>query len=100
MSVNLWWAMNDGMTGHVWLGPHELRLISEEMLLQGMAESFPLEKLNAGPGAERVRITPQEIEGALAVAEEEPTALGDRKLWGDWLEFLDGARHKGGLLVG
>lgn len=97
MSVNLWWAHNDGMTGHVWLGPHELRSLAEEMVLQGMAESFPLAKLAPN---ERGRITPQEIEGALAVAQPEPVALGDAKLWQEWLAFLDGARHKGGVVVG
>ncbi len=97
MSVNLWWAHNDGMTGHVWLGPHELRGLAEEMVLQGMAESFPLGKLSP---RERGRITPQEIEGALAVALPEPVALGDARLWQEWLAFLDGARHKGGVVVG
>jgi hypothetical protein len=96
MSVHLWWAQNDGMSGHVWLGPRELDLLRQEMLLQGMAESFPVDKLAP---EEESRITPQEIEGALAVADENPTALPDPKLWRDWLAFLDGARHKGGLVL-
>ena len=97
MSVNLWWAHNDGMTGHAWLGGDQLRLLCEEMLLQGMAQSLPLEKLE--PTRDGRRITPQEIEGALALASPEPLAITDRKLWEDWLAFLEGARHKGGLLV-
>jgi hypothetical protein len=44
-------------------------------------------------------VTPQQIEGALEVASDEPTAMADEKLWRDWLAFLEGARHKGGLLI-
>ena len=99
MSVNLWWRFNDGMTGHVWLGEREIHALRQEMVLQGMAEAFPLEKLAPQEGEERGEIAPQQIEGALEVAREEPTSLEDEKLWRDWLAFLDGARHKGGLLV-
>lgn len=99
MSVNLWWAFNDGMTGHVWLGEREIEALRQEMVLQGMAEAFPVEKLVPQTGDERAQVTPQQIEGALEVASEEPTAMADVRLWQDWLRFLDGARHKGGLLV-
>lgn len=99
MSVNLWWAFNDGLTGHVWLGEREVEALRQEMLLQGMAEAFPLEKLAPQAGEERARVSPQEIEGALAVAVADPAAMADAKLWRDWLDFLDGARHKGGLIV-
>lgn len=96
MSVNLWWAFNDGMTGHVWLGEREAHMLRQEMLLQGMAEAFPVEKL--APSRDTRRVTPQQVEAALAVASEEPTSV-DRKLWTDWLAFLEGARHKGGLVL-
>lgn len=99
MSVNLWWRFNDGMTGHVWLGEREVHALQQEMVLQGMAEAFPVDKLAPQTGDERRQVAPQEIEAALEVASEEPTQLEDAKLWHDWLAFLDGARHKGGLLV-
>ena len=99
MSVNLWWRFNDGMTGHVWLGEREVHALRQEMVLQGMAEAFPVEKLAPQADEERAQVTPQEIEAALEVASEEPTQLEDAKLWRDWIAFLDGARHKGGLLV-
>ena len=99
MSVNLWWAFNDGMTGHVWLGEREVEALRQEMVLQGMAEAFPVEKLAPKTGEHRAQVTPQQLEGALEVASETPTAMGDEKLWRDWLSFLDGARHKGGLVI-
>jgi hypothetical protein len=99
VSVSLWWAFNDGMTGHVWLGERELEALRQEMVLQGMAEAFPVDKLAPQLGEARAQVTPQQIEGALEVASEEPTAMADEKLWRDWLVFLDGARHKGGLLI-
>lgn len=99
MSVNVWWAFNDGMSGHVWLGERELDALRREMVLQGMAEAFPVEKLAPQAGEERAQVTPQQIEAALEVASGDPTAIADEKLWRDWLGFLDGARHKGGLLI-
>jgi hypothetical protein len=99
VSVNVWWAFNDGMTGHVWLGEREIEALRQEMVLQGMAEAFPVEKLISQTAEERAQVTPQQIERALEVASEAPTAIGDGKLWRDWLAFLDGARHKGGLLI-
>ncbi len=99
MSVNVWWAFNDGLTGHVWLGEREVDALRREMVLQGMAEAFPVEKLTPQTGEERARVTPQQIEGALEVASEPPTAMADEKLWSDWLRFLEGARHKGGLVI-
>jgi hypothetical protein len=99
VSVNVWWAFNDGMSGHVWLGERELDALRREMVLQGMAEAFPVEKLASQTGEERAQVTPQQIEGALEVASDDPTAMADKKLWRDWLAFLEGARHKGGLLI-
>jgi hypothetical protein len=99
VSVNVWWAFNDGMSGHVWLGERELDALRREMVLQGMAEAFPVEKLAPQAGEERAQVTPQQIEAALEVASGDPTAIADEKLWRDWLGFLDGARHKGGLLI-
>ena len=68
MSVNLWWAFNDGMTGHVWLGEREVDALRREMVLQGMAEAFPVEKLAPKAGEHRAQVTPQQIEAALEVA--------------------------------
>lgn len=99
MSVNVWWAFNDGMSGHVWLGEREVDALRQEMVLQGMAEAFPVEKLAPQTSEQRAQVTPQQIEGALDLASEEPTAIADEKLWRDWLRFLEGARHKGGLLI-
>jgi hypothetical protein len=99
VSVNLWWAFNDGMSGHVWLGEREVEALRQEMVLQGMAEAFPVEKLTPQAGEERARVTPQQIEGALETATETPTSMADEKLWRDWLQFLAGARHKGGLVI-
>jgi hypothetical protein len=99
VSVNIWWAFNDGMSGHVWLGEREVDALRREMVLQGMAEAFPVEKLAPQAGDDRARVTPQQIEGALEVASDDPTAMADEKLWRDWLAFLEGARHKGGLLI-
>ena len=75
MSVNLWWAFNDGLSGHVWLGERELEALRREMVLQGMAEAFPVEKLAPQTGEERAQVTPQQIEGALEVAS------GTRRRW-------------------
>ena len=99
MSVNLWWAFNDGMSGHVWLGEREVEALRKEMVLQGMAEAFPVEKLAPQAGEQRAQVTPQEIERALETATEDAASIADEKLWRDWLDFLEGARHKGGLLI-
>src|SRR5205807_2030714 len=95
VSFNLWWAQNDGMSGHVWLSVGDLLAIRDEMEAQGMT-AIPAEKL-APP--ERATITAAEVEDALAHASNEPRTIADAKLWRDWLAFLDGARTRGGILV-
>jgi hypothetical protein len=88
--VRLYWARNDGMSGHVFLDPVDVELLREEMVLQGVM----LPRLEPG-----VHITATEVDAALEAAAPEPIGLGDRKLWADWLGFLQGASVNGGLLV-
>jgi len=106
MSVNLWWAKNDGMSGHVWLGVGELLALGGEMLAQGMAreggrdgtgDGIPLGEL--APTAGEGRVSADEVEHALAVASPEPLTMTDAKLWEDWLRFLEGAATHGGIIV-
>jgi hypothetical protein len=87
VSVRLYWARNDGMSGHVFLSPLERSALEREMLLQGMA---------LRPGT---HLTATEVDSALEAAAPEPLSLDDRKLWTDWLAFLRGASVNGGLLV-
>ncbi len=111
---NLWWRWNDGMRGHAWLAPAEMRGLIEEMLLQGMAwQQDPAGAQAASPARRAGRgiavskllarggavVTPQEIEEAMEVAGPEPLTLPEPKLWHDWISFLDGARQNGGILV-
>ena len=95
MSFNLWWAENDGMSGHVWLSVGDLLTLGEEMEAQGIT-AIPAAKLAP---RERELITADEIEEALAAASDEPRTLQDAKLWRDWLAFLDGGRSRGGIVV-
>jgi len=82
------------MTGHVFLPAPQFEALLREMALQGMIVSF------AGLGDRpHVRITVGELEDALEHASADPIELDDRRLWGDWLEFLDGAARNGGLVV-
>ena len=106
MSVNLWWAENDGMSGHVWLGAGELLAVGGEMLVQGMAHEGGREAAGAGiplaelaPRGQEGRVSVAEVEGALDAASPEPLTLGDSKLWKDWLQFLEGAARHGGIVV-
>lgn len=116
MGFNLWWVRNDGIGGHAWLGPRDMRSLQEEMLAQGMAwrrgeetggegtasppaqtrVGIPVHKLAPSAGE---NVTPREIAEAIQVASSEPRTLSDRKLWEDWLAFLDGARRHGGILI-
>jgi hypothetical protein len=89
VSIRLYWARNDGMTGHAFLDPDDVELLRQEMVLQGVM----LPRLEPG-----VHITVTEVDSALESAAEDPIAL-DRKLWADWLAFLRGASANGGLLV-
>jgi hypothetical protein len=90
MSVRLYWARNDGMSGHVFLDPLDVERLREEMTLQGAI----LPRLEPG-----TQITATEIDAALDSIAPEPIALADRKLWADWVGFLKGASVNGGLLV-
>ncbi len=94
MSPRFYWARNDGMSGHVFLTAPQLEALLREMRVQGMDVSF------AGLGDRpRLQITVGELEAALADAAPDPIELDDRRLWEDWLRFLDGAARNGGLIV-
>jgi hypothetical protein len=106
MSVNLWWAENDGMSGHVWLGAGELVALGGEMVAQGMAHEGGRETTGVGiplaelaPSGREGRISVAEVEHALEAASAEPFTLDDSKLWEDWLRFLEGAATHGGIVV-
>jgi hypothetical protein len=88
--LRLYWARNDGMSGHVFLSPLESSALEREMALQAM--QFP--KLRPD-----MHISATEIDEALESADPEPISLDDRKLWSDWLSFLQGASTNGGVLV-
>jgi hypothetical protein len=88
--VRLYWARNDGVSGHVFLDPVDVERLREEMVLQGV----DLPRLEPG-----VHITMTEVDRALEAASDDPIALDDAKLWRDWLAFLRGASVNGGLLV-
>jgi hypothetical protein len=90
----LYWARNDGLSGHVWLNDADRAALAREMLLQGMG-SFPVATFERG---ERMQVTVGEIEEALGAAASEPVSV-DERLWRDWLAFLTGATENGGLLV-
>jgi hypothetical protein len=87
--LRLYWARNDGMTGHVFLTPLDRSALEREMMLQGMS----LPELRSG-----MHVTMTEIDAALAAASADPISV-EPKLWNDWLRFLEGASTNGGLLV-
>jgi hypothetical protein len=87
-----YWANNDGLGGHVWLGERDLRALTDEMLVQGMP--WPAERVESDD-----LIAADELEAVLGPADPEPKVLPDAKLWLDWLRFLEGAARNGGLLV-
>lgn len=92
MGVAFYWALNDGMSGHVWLSESDLGALADEMLVQGMP--WPAERVASGGS-----ISVAEIEAVLAPAEPKPKVLTQDELWLDWLRFLAGAAVNGGLLV-
>jgi len=92
--LRLYWARNDGMTGHVFLGPREHDALAAEMEEQGMGGWLSADAL-----APDARIPPGQIDLALAKASEATLVLDDQKLWTDWLRFLRGAAENGGLVV-
>jgi hypothetical protein len=87
--LRLYWARNDGMTGHVFLAEQELAALEQEMVLQGM----DLPGLKPG-----IQVSFTEVDAALATASPDPISI-EPKLWNDWLRFLEGASTNGGLLV-
>jgi hypothetical protein len=90
----LYWARNDGLSGHVWLSDADRAALAREMVLQGMG-GFPIAKFEQGT---RMQVTIAEIEQALAASSPQPVSV-DETLWRDWLSFLAGAVQNGGLLV-
>ena len=90
----LYWARNDGMSGHVWLSEREQDALAQEMAVQGMTD-FPVEKFSRG---DPMSVTMTEIERALEAASPDAVQV-DENLWSDWLDFLRGAASNGGLLV-
>lgn len=91
--MRLYWAKNDGMSGHVWLSPQHVAELEREMAGQGIKLSLA----GLEPGA---RVPPGVVDAALARAARKPRLAGDAKLWRDWLDFLAGAAENGGLVVG
>ncbi|HSK17392.1 MAG TPA: hypothetical protein VK915_14650 [Gaiellaceae bacterium] len=92
--LRLYWARNDGMSGHVFLGPGELEALAAEMAEQGITGWLAPERLAPGE-----HVPPGAVDFALARAADEPRLLEDATLWQDWLEFLRGAAANGGILV-
>ena len=92
MGYAFYWAHNDGLGGHVWLGEGDLRALADEMLVQGMP--WPAERVESAEP-----IAADELEAVLDPADPAPKLLADEKLWRDWLVFLEGAARNGGLLV-
>ena len=92
--LRLYWARNDGLGGHVFLGLEDLERLAGEMKEQGMTGWLSLDRLE--PGA---TIPPGAVDFALSQASPEPKTLGDPKLWEDWLGFLAGAAENGGIVV-
>jgi hypothetical protein len=92
--LRLYWARNDGLGGHVFLGVEDLERLAAEMNEQGMRGWLALARLE--PGA---TIPPGAVDLALSQASPEPKTLDDPKLWEDWLGFLAGAAENGGIVV-
>jgi hypothetical protein len=94
MSLRLYWARNDGMSGHVFMSAREVSDLAREMAAQDMTGWFDLTSLENGS-----RVPPGQIDLALSKASPGPRTLEDAKLWHDWLRFLHGAAENGGLVV-
>ncbi len=92
--LRLYWARNDGIGGHVFLGLGDLEQLAEEMAEQGMTGWLSLDHLEPGS-----HVPAGAIDFALSQASAEPKVLADEKLWRDWLAFLAGAAENGGVVV-
>jgi hypothetical protein len=92
--LRLYWARNDGLSGHVFLGLSDLEQLLDEMTAQGMSGWLQLDRLEPG-----TLIPAGAIDFALSQASPEAKVLADEKLWHDWLAFLAGAAENGGIAV-
>jgi len=92
--LRLYWARNDGLGGHVFLGLADLERLATEMNEQGMTGWLAFDRLE--PGA---TIPAGAVDFALSQASPDPKTLDDTKLWQDWLGFLAGAAENGGIVV-
>ena len=92
--LRLYWARNDGMSGHVFLGLSDLEQLLEEMTAQGMSGWLQLDQLEPG-----TLIPAGAVDFALSQGSPETKVLADEKLWHDWLAFLAGAAENGGIAV-
>jgi hypothetical protein len=92
--LRLYWARNDGIGGHVFLGLDDLEQLMAEMAVQGMSGWLQLDRLEPG-----TLVPPGAVDFALSHASSEPKMLADEKLWHDWLAFLAGAAENGGVAV-
>lgn len=92
--LRLYWARNDGIGGHVFLGARDLEALAREMEAQGMTGWVSLGRLEPG-----TVVPPGAVDFALSRAHPEPRTLEDGKLWSDWLAFLAGAAENGGIAV-
>ena len=91
--LRLYWARNDGMGGHVFLGLADLERLAAEMTAQGMTGWLALDRLE--PGA----TIPAGAIDSRCRRPPRATTLDDPKLWQDWLGFLVGATENGGIVV-
>jgi hypothetical protein len=92
--LRLYWARNDGLGGHVFLGLDDLEQLMDEMSAQGMSGWLQLDRLEPG-----TNVPPGAVDFALSQASPETKVIADDKLWHDWLAFLAGAAENGGLAV-
>jgi hypothetical protein len=92
--LRLYWARNDGIGGHVFLGLRDLEQLLEEMTAQGMSGWLRRDRLEPGE-----LVPPGAVDFARSQASPETKVLADEKLWRDWLEFLAGAAENGGIAV-
>jgi hypothetical protein len=92
--LRLYWARNDGIGGHVFLGLDDLEQLMEEMSAQGMSGWLQLDRVEPG-----TVVPAGAVDFALSQASPETRVLADEKLWSDWLVFLAGAAENGGIAV-
>ena len=91
--LRLYWARNDGIGGHVFLGLDDLEQLMEEMSAQGMSGWLQLDRVEPGRS---YRPEPSTSRSLRPLRDQ---GLADEKLWHDWLVFLAGAAENGGIAV-